>query len=343
MENLMEKQFWSNADIHRLFKLKTKSRQTLLNAEERGEIPTAKRVSRGNTLVRQWSLEQLPKIGERFGFLKKTKKQEILCFYTAKGGVLKTTLAYSLARILALNGVKTILIGLDIQCSITDIALPPIAVESLDDVENENFGLYHYLFEKISLKKIIKQTSLPTLFIIPETTDLNVLEKKLRLEPRREYLFKDKLISQLQEYDVVIFDNGPSWNQLIENALTTSSTIISPIGCDIGTYQALQTNLNTLFEFQTAMKLEWANFFLVPTLLEKTKLSQQIYGAYLNQYTDKIISTPIRRAVKGQEAILLRQSAIEHDPTTPLAQDYFELTQELWNRILSGRGMYGFA
>jgi chromosome partitioning protein len=333
----VEKQFWSNSDIHKLFRLdvKIKSRQTLLNAEERGEIPKAKRVARGSTLVRQWSLEQLPGIGERFGFLKKLDKQQIICVYTAKGGVLKTTIAYSLARILALNGIKTIVIGLDIQCSITDITLPPSEVESLDDFKNQHFGLYHYLFDKVPLDKIIKSTSLPTLSIIPETTDLNVLEKKLRLEPRREYLFKDKLIPQLQEYDVIIFDNGPSWNQLIETALTASNSIISPIGCDIGTYQALQTNLNTLFEFQTAMKLDWANFFLVPTLLEKTKLSQQIYGIYLNQYTDKVVPTPIRRGVKGQEAILLRQSAIEHDPTSPLAQDYFELTQELWSRILS--------
>ncbi|MBP9726704.1 MAG: ParA family protein [Gammaproteobacteria bacterium] len=335
----MEKKFWSNTDLHRLFRLdtKVKSRQTLLNAEERGEIPKANRVARGSTLVRQWTLDQLPEIGARFGFLKKPNKQQIICVYTAKGGVLKTTLAYSLARILALNGLKTIVIGLDIQCSITDIALPPSEVESLDDFKNQHLGLYHHLFDKVPLDKIIQRTALPTLSIIPETTDLNVLEKKLRLESRREYLFKDKLVPQLQEYDVIIFDNGPSWNQLIENALTTSNSIISPIGCDIGTYQALQTNLNTLFEFQTAMKLDWDNFFLIPTLLEKTKLSQQIYGAYLNQYAEKVLPTPIRRGVKGQEAILLRQSAIEHDPKSPLAQDYFELTQELWNRIIENR------
>lgn len=335
----MEKQFWSNSDIHRLFRLdmKVKSRQTLLNAEERGEIPKAQRVARGSTQVRQWSLDQLPEIGAKFGFLKKPENQKLLCVYTAKGGVLKTTLAYSIARILALNGIKTIIIGLDIQCSITDIALPPKEIESLDDVSNQQLGLYHYLFEKVPLEKIIKPTSLPTLSIIPETTDLNLLEKKLRLEPRREYLLKDKLVPQLHEYEVIIFDNGPSWNQLIENALTASNSIISPIGCDIGTYQALQTNLNTLFEFQVAMKLDWDNFLLIPTLLEKTKLSQQIYGAYLNQYADKVIPAPLRRGVKGQEAILLKQSAIEHDSTSSLAQDYYELTQELWHRIIENR------
>lgn len=332
----MEKLNWSSSDIQKLFRLKerVKSRQTLLNAEERGEIPKAERVSRGRTLSRRWKLEQLPSIGERFGFIKKPTEQKIICVYTAKGGVLKTTLAYTLSRILALNGIKTLIIGLDIQCSITDITLPPKQIESLNESElPDDFGLYHYFFEKIELNKIIKNTILPTLDIIPESPVLNILEKKLRLENRREYLIKDKLIPYLSDYDVIIFDNGPSWNQLIENALTASEIIISPVGCDIGTYQALQTNLSTIFEFQEAMKIEWSNFLLIPTLLEKTKLSQQIYGAYLNQYAKQIIPIPIRRGVKGQEAIFLKQSAIEHDSSSSIAQDYFELIIDLWHRL----------
>lgn len=339
----MEKSHWTSSDIQKLFRLdeRIKSRQTLFNAEERGEIPTASRMARGKQQIRQWTLEQLPEIGSRFGFLKKPKEPQIICIYTAKGGVLKTTLAYSLARILAINGIKTLIVGLDIQCSITDIALPPKEVESLEDSDSRCLGLYHHLFEKAALKDVIQSTSLPTLDVIPETPDLNALEKKLRLEPRREYALRDRLLPHLSQYEVVIFDNGPSWNQLIENALTAANNIVSPIGCDLGTYQALQTNLATLTEFQTAMKLEWENFILVPTLLEKTKLSQQIYGAYLNQYGNRVIPNPIRRGVKGQEALVLRQSALEYDPSSPLAQDYFELAQEIWKRITASEAAHG--
>ena len=63
------------------------------------------------------------------------------------------------------------------------------------------------------------------------------------------------------------------------------------------------------------MKLVWDHFYLIPTLLEKTKLSQQIYGAYLNNYGDKVISIQIRRSITGQESRVLRHSVIEHDPT----------------------------
>lgn len=329
---VMEKSGWTNSDIHKLFRLDA-SRQTVLNAEERGEIPKADRIARGRNQVRLWRIEHLPQIGEKFGFLKKPTRQEVICIYTAKGGVLKSTLAYSLARILGLNGIKTLVVGLDIQCSITELALPQKQVETLDDLDPD-LGLYHVIREGAPLSDVIKRTPLPTLDILPETTGLNVLEKFLRNEPRREYVLQEKIVKPLQgKYDVIIFDNGPSWNQLIENALTAATTVISPIGCDLGTYQALATNLSTLNEFQEAMKLEWENFILVPTLLEKTKLSSQIYGAYLNKYGDKVTHTAIRRAVKGQEALVLRQSAIEYDPTSPLAQDYYEVTEEIWDRI----------
>ena len=49
----------------------------------------------------------------------------ITFFFTTKGGVLKTTLAYNFARIAALCGVKTLMIGLDMQCDITNCISSP--------------------------------------------------------------------------------------------------------------------------------------------------------------------------------------------------------------------------
>src|SRR6188768_20541 len=97
---------WTTSDVDKLFRIpeRVKSRKTLVNAEERGEIPTASRVLRGKVPVRQWSVSQLPAIGERFGFLGKPTSQKIICVYTPKGGVLKTAFSYNLARVLALNG-----------------------------------------------------------------------------------------------------------------------------------------------------------------------------------------------------------------------------------------------
>jgi chromosome partitioning protein len=327
---------WTTSDVDKLFKIsdRVKSPKTLVNAEERGEIPTASRVLRGKIPVRQWALPQLPAIGERFGFLSKPKSQKVICIYTPKGGVLKTSLCYNMARMLALNGIKTLIAGQDFQCSITNYALVTPLVDSLDKMPGRMRGLYHYFNENLTdLKSIILPTALPTLDILPEVPELFLLDKKLRLESRREYIFVDKLMGQLKHYDVIIFDNSPSWNQLVENSLAASNIVISPMGCEPESFEALQTNFEIIFEFQKALKLDWKHFLQVPTMLEKTNISQQIYGAYLNLYGNRVIPFPIRRSVTGQDARVLKHSVIEQDPSSPLAQDYYDAIKNIWERI----------
>ncbi len=326
---------WTSTSVTRLFHLdeKMKSRQTLLNCESKGDIPTAERIKRGSTDVRVWSTEQLPEIGRKLGFLDRPKAQEVIAVYMSKGGILKTTLAHNLARVLALNGIKTIIVGLDIQMSITETLQPAIELDSLEDYNQDYFGLYHYLYHKVPLEKIIRKTDLPTLDYIPETTELNAVEKQLRHESRREYVLQDKLIPKLSDYEVIIFDNSPSWSCLIENALTASQHLISPIGCEINSYRALRQHFEFITSYSELMRFKWKSLSLIPTLLEKTKLSQQIYGAYLTENSKDIIATPLRRSVKGNEASLLGLSVVEHDTNSALAQDYYDLIKKVWLKI----------
>lgn len=332
----MEKK-WTSTEISKLFKLsqKVKSRQTIFNAEEKGDIPKAKRIERGTTKVRIWETKQLPKIGEKFGFLEKPSQQQIISVYTSKGGVLKSTFAHNLGRVLALNGIKVLIIGLDIQLSITEAIIPSIELESLEDYSDQIYGLYHFLYKNVPLSEIIRKTELPTLDYIPETPELNALEKALRHEVRKEYVLHDKVVPELKEYDVVIFDNGPSWSCLIENSLTASKHVISPIGCEINSYRALKQHFDFILSFQKSMHLIWDNILLIPTLLEKSKLSQQIYAAYLTEYPREMLAIPVRRSVKGNEAGLLGISVLEHDSQSPLAQDYYDLFSALWSRVLN--------
>jgi len=81
------------------------------------------------------------------------------------------------------------------------------------------------------------------------------------------------------------------------------------------------------------MKIEWEHFFIIPTLLERTKLSHQIFDAYLSQYESIVIPTAIRRAVKGQEALVMKQSPIEYAPSSVLAADYIKVSKFLWEQI----------
>ena len=330
----MGKMSWTSSEIFKLYRMdeRHKSIQTLYNAEERGEIPKATRVPRGKIQVRHWSVEQLPLIGKKFGFLPSVDKQVIISKYIQKGGVLKTTTSFNEARMYALNGQKTLVIGQDFECSITDIILPKQEPSKLDEDE-KRLGLYHFFVENAPLKKVIQKTSLPTLDIIPETHDLVVLDKWLAQQNRREYTYFDRLLPLLQEYDVIIFDNGPSWSHLIENSIVCANALISPLGCNLLAYNASETNLSTIFEFQEIMGIKNQQLVMYSTLLDRNSLSQQIYAQYLNKFSDYMVAIPIRKTVKGEEALIHQQTILEYAPKTQFAEDYYQLIQAIWHVI----------
>ena len=178
----------------------------------------------------------------------------------------------------------------------------------------------------------INSTDLPTLDYIPETSELSQLEKLLRHTTRKEYFFYDKIMPVLSEYDVIIFDNSPNWNCLIEDSITVSDIILSPIGCEINSYRALEQHLDSLQTYNKSMKIN-NNIVLISTLLEKTKLSMQIHSAYINEHPNITLTSSIRRSIKGHEASLIGLSVIEHDPSSALAQDYYDVSSQIINII----------
>ena len=324
---------WTATDVAKYFKV---TPQAIRAAEERGDIPASFRINRGNVAVRHWTLDQIPEIGKQFGFLKRPHKQLVLPIFTVKGGVLKTSICYNLARTLAINGIKTLIIGQESnQSSITKICLPPQEVKSIKEYKRVP-SLYHFFFENIPLKDIIRTTDLPTLDIIPETAELSALAKKLQNERKREEYYINKLLPDeaIKKYDVILFDNGANFNILVENSLACADSVISPIGCDLLAYEAVETNFQQIFEFRNDMKLKWKDIIIIPTLLGNNNISQQIFATYLLEFSEGITKTPIKRFdAIGQESIFFRRSVPEHKPGSELAEEYLQIIQEIWQRV----------
>ena len=326
----MNANYWTANNISNYFDI---TRQGVHSAEERGDIPKAIRINRGKVSVRNWGIEAIPAIGEQFGFLKKPKKQVIFAVYTCKGGVLKTSISFNLARTLALNGIKTLIVGLEgNQYSITGLCLPQQEDEALMELENMP-SLYHYFYEEAPLKDIIKKTELPTLDIIPETAELNSFGRKLLYERNREFLFKTKLIPHLSEYDVIIFDNGANLNLIAENSLTCADVLISPLGCESLAFKAVKTNFHEIFKFKEALGVEWKDLIVIPTLLANTAISQKFYASYVNSYPEYVTKIPIKQFnAISEEAMLMKKSVLEYKQNSELAEEYKLIIQEIWER-----------
>jgi len=334
----MNNKSFTTSDIIKIFQT-SRAKSSILRDEETGIIPKATRINRGSIKqIRAWELADLPKIGKMYGFIKYPKESNIISIYTPKGGVLKTTLAYNLARIFAVNGIETLVIGLDHQRSITNLLsnIPDPLVTDINSLPSSPASLYELTTHesKISLNNIILPTNLPTLQYIPENTKLHLLEQKIRDENKREY-FLAKMIEPLKSlYKIILFDNPPAWNFLAQNSLVAADVVIMPIGCDIGTYEAVIDHISTIQTFQKKMDLLYKNFIMIPTLLEQTKLSRQIEARYRVDYQQYVTTSSIRRAAKGQESLLQGASIIETDPTSNLANDYRDITSEIWTKMV---------
>lgn len=321
-------------DLFKIFKI-SKTKTSLYKDEKSGVIPKANHTPRGTTYVRTWTIDQLPEIGEKYGFLQKPKNKKSICIYTPKGGVLKTTFSLNLARMLALHNIKVLVVGLDVQCSITtNLLTEENNIENLSDI-TEYAGLFELAQPNTNIKveDVILGTDIPTLHFIPESSNLNFLEQIIRDATRREFVIRKLIEPVMDYYDVVLFDNSPNWNFLIQNSLAMATDVISPISCDIETYRSLTKNIEMIDLFKKNMELNWNSFTLIPTKLERTKLSTQIEAQYRQVFGDIITTSSIRVASVGQESSVMKKSVIEYDPKSALAEDYYNVIEDVWRII----------
>ncbi len=332
------KNHWTASEIIRLFKM-GRTKTSFYRDEVDGLIPEADRIKRGKTQVRVWRPASLPEIGKRYGFLTSPSETKVISVYSPKGGVLKSTFAFNFARVLALNGISVLVIGLDVQGTIsTNLQMDHEDCELENIYEAEEIkGLFEASkFPKdggCKIEDTIQNSTLPNLKYIQETSGLVRLEQKIRDESRRE-LFLDKLIRPLKKkFEVIIFDNSPNWNFLIQNSLVAATDVICPVACDVETYRSLAQNIEMINNFKEKMELDWNSFTLISTKLERTKISTQIEATYRTAFPELIIPCSIRAAAKGQESSLDKVSAVEFDSESNLADDYYTVIKDVWSRI----------
>jgi chromosome partitioning protein len=306
----------------------------VLSAEKAGLVPGASR-QKGSVPNRVWTAEQLPAFGERYGFLPKIRKPVVLTVFTTKGGVLKTTLALNIARMAALHNIRTVVVGLDLQCDISS-ALGFYQWADGDDLTHVikelegTDGLYSLAHRGVAIADLIRPTDLQTLHLIPETAELGTLDRWVSTQSKREYWLKDKVADVLcKKYDLVIFDCSPNWSQLISNAIVASDVLVSPIECHINQFRNLNVFRQLAREFKEAMNLQYKHLFVPTRYVPSRKLSGEIRDWYLKN-VENVTEAVIRESVHGEEAMASHLSIPEFAPTTAAATEIRNVLSEIW-------------
>ena len=247
---------------------------------------------------------------------------KIISIVNQKGGVGKTTTTINLGASLAAYKKKVLLIDLDPQCNAsTGVGY---------DFDAEHLTMYDVLIEGESMKNAILETELDNFHYIPSDRDLVGLELEFADNPRRNFIFKEKVIDVKDDYDYILIDCPPSLNSLTLNALIGSDSVIIPLQTEYYAMEGLVNLNNTLNLIKKSLNSNLEVEGILFTMYDKrTTLSRMVVKDVVEAAPYHVYSTIIPRNITLSEAPSHGEPAILYASSSVGARAYIRLANEI--------------
>jgi len=241
-----------------------------------------------------------------------------------KGGVGKTTTAINLSAGLAMKGFPTLLVDLDMQAN---------ATISFFHRNQIRFSLYDVLIgdsSRVPIEQAVLETEIENLDLIASDIRVGKLDKFAGFQEL--YRLKNAL-DELKSYDFCILDCPPNLGNTLTQALVAANFVLIPIKADYYSMEGVSDLLETIHYTKTGN----AGLDILGVLLTEFDQREVICGQSLEavrqQFGELKFNIDIRKNTTLRSAPSLKKTIYEHDPKSFGANDYFDLTEEVLERL----------
>jgi len=245
----------------------------------------------------------------------KAFKARKICVTLSKGGVGKTTTAVNLGSGLALAGYKVLLVDTDTQGqSAYMLGRKPVA------------GLTELLTQELTPAECILEAR-KNLWLLGGGKSLAGVKRIIdRKSFGAEWTLSEALAPLDRQFDFIIMDTSPGWDQLIVNVLFYAQEVLVPVALEVMPLHGLAEFLKSLGSIQKYRK-EIVLKYIVPTFLDtRIKGPQSLYAQLKKLYPDTICA-PIRYNESLTEAPSFGKTIFEFAPGSTASADYRKLVR----------------
>ncbi|EMS79491.1 AAA family ATPase [Desulfotignum phosphitoxidans] len=240
-----------------------------------------------------------------------------ICVTLSKGGVGKTTTSVNLSCGLALTGYRVLLVDTDTQGqSAYMLGKKPGA------------GLTELLTGELTPNECILEAR-KNLWLLGGGKSLAGVKRIIdRKSYGAEWALSEALSNLDTQYDFIIMDTAPGWDQLIVNVLFYATEVLVPVALEVMPLHGLSEFLKSLGSIQKYRK-EIELKYIVPTFLDtRIKGPQTLYSQLKKLYPDKLCA-PIHYNESLAEAPSFGKSIFEFAPGSRASADYRELVRKV--------------